>query len=109
MNSIDGIEFTDAPSEIEGSPYYIDKWALVNGYWIGIQVKPKSYASSSISIYAGAAMSGMKKGHKKFQTDFGGKAFIVVLEKGDVIDSNKRREIIEEIRRLQGFSEGPHQ
>ena len=109
MNSIEGVEFTDAPSEIEGSPYWVDKWALVNGYRIGIQVKPRSYASSSLSIYAGAAMSGMKRGHKKFQADFGGKAFTTVLERGDVIDSNKRRAIIEEIRRLQGLSEGPHQ
>ncbi|MFL2493833.1 MAG: hypothetical protein ACJ0HH_03685 [Candidatus Thalassarchaeum sp.] len=109
MNSIEGVEFTDAPSEIEGSPFWVDKWSLVNGYRIGIQVKPRSYASSSLSIYAGAAKSGMKRGHKKFQGNFGGKVFTIVLENGEVIDSNKRREIIDEIRRLQELSEGPHQ
>ena len=109
MKSIEGVEFTDAPSEIEGSPYWVDKWALVNGYRIGIQVKPRSYSSSSMSIYAGAAMSGVKRGHKKFQVDFGGKAFIIVLENGEVIDSNKRMGIIDEISRLQELPKGPHQ
>ena len=109
MNSIEGVEFTDAPSEIEGSPYWVDKWALVNGYRIGIQVKPRSYSSSSMSIYSGGGMSGMKRGHKKFQDDFGGKAFIIVLENGEVIDSNKRIRIIDEISRLQGLPTGHHQ
>ena len=109
MNSIEGVEFTDAPSEIEGSPYYVDIWALVNGYRIGIQVKPRSYASSSVSIYAGAAMAGMKRGHKKFQSNFGGQVFTIVLENGEVIDSKKRWAIIDEIRSLQELSEGPHQ
>ena len=53
-------------------------------------------------------MSGIKRGHKKFQVDFGGKAFIAVLEQGEVTDSNKHREIIEEIKKLQGLSKGPH-
>ena len=109
MNSIEGVEFTDAPSEIEGSPYWVDKWALVNGYRIGIQVKPRSYSSSSMSIYASGGMSGVKRGHKKFRVDFGGKAFIVVLERGDVIESRKLSAIIEEIGRLRGLSEGPHE
>lgn len=108
MNSIEGVEFTDAPSEVEGSPYWVDKWALVNGYRIGIQVKPRSYSSSSMSIYAGGGMSGMKRGHKKFQVDFGGKAFIAVLEQGEVTDLNKRNAIIEEIKKLQGLPKGPH-
>mgnify|MGYP001203015087 CR=1 FL=1 len=106
MNSIEGVEFTDAPSEIESSPYCVDKWALVNGYRIGIQVKPSSYSSSNVSVYVGGGMSGLKRGHKKFQADYGGKAFIVVLENGEVINSNKRQMVIDEIRRLQNLPKG---
>jgi hypothetical protein len=54
-------------------------------------------------------MAGMKRGHKKFQSNFGGQVFTIVLENGEVIDSKKRWAIIDEIRSLQELSEGPHQ
>ena len=38
--TIGGIPFYDAPSEVEGSPYWVDLWTDVNGYKIGLQVKP---------------------------------------------------------------------
>lgn len=78
------IPFYDAPSEIEGSPYWVDLWADVNGYKIGLQVKPSSYKSATISIYMGKSRSSEEKGHKAFQRDFGGKVFIVMPENGVV-------------------------
>lgn len=33
---IGGIPFYDAPSKIEGPPYWVDLWADVNGYKIGL-------------------------------------------------------------------------
>ena len=42
MLVVDGIVFEDAPSEIEGAPYWVDLWTDVNGYKIGLQVKPAS-------------------------------------------------------------------
>ena len=32
--TIGGIPFYDAPSEVEGSPYWVDLWTDVNGYKI---------------------------------------------------------------------------
>ena len=68
---IDGIAFYDAPSEIEGSPYWVDLWTDVNGYKIGLQVKPTTYKSASVSIYTGMAKSSEEKGHKAFTRRFG--------------------------------------
>ena len=41
---IAGIPFFDTPAEVEGSPYWVDLWTNVNGYKIGLQVKPASFA-----------------------------------------------------------------
>lgn len=74
---IGGIPFYDAPSEVEGSPYWVDLWADINGYKIGLQVKPTTYKSANMSIYMGKARSSEEAGHKAFLRDFGGKVFIV--------------------------------
>lgn len=81
---IDDIPFYDAPSEIEGSPYWVDLWTDVNGYKIGLQVKPMTYKSANISIYTGMAKSSEEKGHKIFTRDFGGKVFIVSPQNGEL-------------------------
>lgn len=81
---IGGIPFYDTPSEVEGSPYWVDLWADVNGYKIGLQVKPSSYHSANISIYMGKAKASEEKGHKAFLRDFGGKVFTVIPENGAV-------------------------
>lgn len=82
--TISGIPFYDAPSEIEGSPYWVDLWADINGYKIGLQVKPSTYKSASISIYMGKTRSSEEKGHKEFLRNFGGKVFIVMPVNGVV-------------------------
>jgi len=81
---IGGIPFYDTPTEIEGSPYWVDLWTDVNGYKIGIQVKPSTYKSANISIYMGKARSSEEKGHKEFLRDFGGKVFVVMPVNGVV-------------------------
>lgn len=88
---IAGIPFYDAPSEIEGSPYWVDLWTDVNGYKIGLQVKPTTYKSANISIHMGKARSSEEKGHSLFRRYFGGKVFIVMPDKGKVpADVEKR-------------------
>ena len=82
--TIDGIPFYDAPSEVEGSPYWVDLWTDVNGYKIGLQVKPSSYKSANLSIYMGRARGSEEQGHKAFLRDYGGKVFIVMPENGSV-------------------------
>ena len=79
---IAGIPFYDAPSEIEGSPYWVDLWTDVNGYKIGLQIKTTTYKSANLSIYTGMAKSSEEKGHKAFTRDFGGKVFIVSPQDG---------------------------
>ncbi len=81
---IDGIPFFDAPSEVEGAPYWVDLWTDVNGYKIGLQVKPSTYNSANISIYMGKAKASEEKGHQAFLRDFGGKVFVVMPENGSV-------------------------
>ena len=81
---IAGIPFYDAPSEIEGAPYWVDLWTDVNGYKIGLQIKPSTYKSASISIYMGKARSAEEKGHRLFCRDFGGKVFVIMPVKGKV-------------------------
>lgn len=92
---IGGIPFYDAPSEIEGSPYWVDLWTDVNGYKIGIQVKPSTYKSANISIYMGKARSSEEKGHKKFLRNFGGKVFVVMPVNG-VVSKEIEKHIIAE-------------
>ena len=92
---IGGIPFFDAPSNIEGSPYWADLWTDVNGYKIGLQVKPSTYKSANISIYLGKACSSEKKGHKEFLRDFGGKVFVVMPVNG-VVSKDVEKEIVAE-------------
>ena len=84
MLIIDGIEFTDTPSEIEGAPYWVDLWTDVNGYKIGLQVKPTTYQSANTSFYSRGAKSSEDAGHKRFRCDFGGKEFIITPQNGAV-------------------------
>ena len=84
MLIIDGIVFEDAPSEIEGAPYWVDLWTNVNGYKIGLQVKPTTYQSANTSFYSRGAKSSEDAGHKRFRCDFGGKVFIITPLNGIV-------------------------
>lgn len=85
------IPFYDTPTEIEGSPYWVDLWTDVNGYKIGLQVKPQSYRSANMSIYMGGAKTSEEKGHKLFRRDFGGDVFIVMPKNGTVSPQMERR------------------
>ncbi|MBO5307405.1 MAG: hypothetical protein J6C40_05320 [Lentisphaeria bacterium] len=92
---IGDLPFYDTPSEIEGSPYWVDLWAEVNGRKIGLQVKPTTYKSANISIYMGKARSSEEQGHKKFYRDFGGRVFIITPCNGTV-SADVQKKIIEE-------------
>lgn len=88
---IAGIPFYDAPAEIEGSPYWVDLWTDINGYKIGLQVKPATYHSANMSIYMGGAKSSEEKGHKAFRRDFCGKVFIIEPVNGAVSERIERQ------------------
>lgn len=104
---IANLPFYDAPSEIEGSPYWVDLWADVNGYRIGLQVKPKTFRASSLSIYTGKARSSQARGHDLFQEKFGGKVFTVTLQGGQV-EPKAQDDVVKEIERLSQLPSGPH-
>lgn len=101
------LAFYDTPDDIEGSPYWVDLWAHVNGYRIGLQVKPKTYNASSISIYTGKARTSQSKGFELFKRKFGGKVFMVMPIKGEV-DSNTLDLIEQEASRLNRLQPGPY-
>ena len=88
---IAGIPFYDTPAEIEGSPYWVDLWTDVNGYKIGLQVKPLSYRSANMSIYMGGAKSSEENGHKLFRHIFGGDVFIVTPQNGTISKQMEQR------------------
>ena len=92
---IGGIPFFDAPSKIEGSPYWVDLWTDVNGYKIGLQIKPSTYKSANLSMYMGKAKASEEKGHKEFLRDFGGKVFIITPVHGTVSADIERKIVAE--------------
>ena len=94
-----GIPFYETPSEIEGSPYWVDLWTDINGYKIGLQVKPATYHSANMSIYMGGAKSSAEKGHRIFRRDFGGKVFIIEPINGSV-SKHIERQIRDEVNLL---------
>jgi hypothetical protein len=102
---IANLPFYDAPSEIEGSPYWVDLWGHVNGYYIGLQVKPKTFQSASMSIYAGKARSSQTRGYDLFKKKFGGKVIIVTPENGGV-GIKAQDEVSSEIERLKKLPPG---
>lgn len=78
------IPFYETPSYVEGSPYWVDLWTDVNGYKIGLQVKPTTYHSPNVAVYMGRSKSSEELGHKKFRNDYGGDVFIVTPKNGSV-------------------------
>ena len=104
---IAGVRFFDAPSDIEGSPYWVDLWASVNGYRIGLQVKPRTYRSASVSVYTGKARSSQKKGHARFSERFGGAVVHCVPEAGRVSE-DVEGQVRQEFERLSQLQAGPH-
>jgi len=104
---IGGIPFYDTPPDIEGSPFWVDLWASVNGYKIGLQIKPNSYRSASMAIYTGKSRSSQEKGHKLFQQKYGGEVFIIMPKKGKV-DAITEKKIIDEYNRLLAMPKGEY-
>lgn len=88
-----GIPFFDTPSEIEGAPYWVDLWADINGYKIGLQIKPQTYSSSNAAFYMRKAKNSEEKGHIKFSRDYGGMVFTINPQDGCV--SNKMEQLIQ--------------
>lgn len=103
---VSGIPFYDAPASIEGSPYWVDLWTEINGYMLGLQVKPKTYSSSSMSIYTGKAKSAQKRGFERFRKKYGGRVFIVFPTNGQ-LDEDMQQEIVQEHERLSKLPKGP--
>lgn len=99
---IGDIPFYDAPSEIEGSPYWVDLWTDVNGYKMGLQVKPRTYRAASASFFMGGARSSEENGHRLFRRDFGGKVFIITPDHG-VVSQKMEQQIRDEYNLLMSL------
>ena len=95
------VEILEAPEEWD-KPYGVDYYIEVNGKYVGLQIKPETYATSQIvkSIY-----NQLKEQHVRFKREMGGKAFIVVSvgkkgERGEIINKEVIEKIRNEVRRL---------
>lgn len=99
------LPFYEAPSDIEGSPYWVDLWAHVNGYRIGLQVKPSTFRAASMSIYTGKGKSSQMKGHRLFREHFGGKVIIANPQAG-IVETRTCDEVVAEIARLNQLPPG---
>ena len=75
--------------------HWVDLWTDVNGYKIGLQIKPSPYKSANLSIYMGKAKASEEKGHKEFLRDFGGKVFIITPVHGTVSADIERKIVAE--------------
>ena len=99
------IRFFDTPDDIEGSPYWVDLWASVNGYRLGLQVKPSSHKAASTSIYVGKTRNSQTAGHRLFQEHYGGKVITVTIKNGSM-NARDREQILAERDRLMNLPAG---
>ena len=102
------LDFRHAPPEIEGYPYYVDIWALFNGYRVGLQVKPDTYQSINLFSYSGGAVTTQVEGHELFEERFGGKVFIAKYSSSGVLDTSIKDKLDVEMKRLISLETGPH-
>ena len=95
------VEIFEAPEEWD-KLYGVDYCIKVNSKYVGLQIKPETYATSQLvkSIY-----NQLKEQHARFEQEMGGKAFIVVSvgkkgERGKIVNNEVIEEIKKEVRKL---------
>lgn len=87
MNILEELGFKEAPDEWDRL-YGIDFFKEINGKFIGVQIKPPTFSSTS----AYKDKSHMRNQHRKFEEKFG-KVFVIIKNK-----EIKNPEVIDEIK-----------
>jgi len=103
-----GLTFHPAPPELE--VLAVDWYAVVNGYYLGIQVKPETFEQSRLVEQKKQQV--LVEPHEEFRRRYGGQV-IVVITRGrkrrfKIVDENELiRRIKEEVERLKSLPPGP--
>ncbi len=94
-----GYYFEPAPDKWDRL-YGVDFFLMINTSYIGIQVKPRTFQSSSVM---GRYKGTLRTQHRRFAKEFGGQVFTVVREAGDseYQDPALCKYILDEIARLK--------
>jgi MjaI restriction endonuclease len=91
------VKFEESPSELDHAGD-IDYLGYVDDKAFGIQIKPVT-AKSNFGNYS--ASERMKASFQDFESDYGGKVFIIFSLDGEIFNENVLKEIEKEIERLQ--------
>jgi MjaI restriction endonuclease len=91
------VKFEESPSELDHAGD-IDYLGYVDDKAFGIQIKPIT-AKSNFGNYS--VSERMKASFQDFESDFGGKVFIIFSLDGEIFNENVLKEIEKEIERLQ--------
>lgn len=98
--NICGYKFEESPDQWDRI-YYVDFFLKINDNYIGIQIKPLTYGSSSVPNTHKAAV---RNGNRKFTNKFKGRVFVIRRKKGtDKVDEDTCELIEEEIKRLSNL------
>lgn len=102
-----GLTFYPSPSKLERLS--VDYYAIVNGYLIGIQVKPLTFGQSKLVEQIKKIV--VEEPHKKFQKIYGGQVFTLIAlgrkEKVEIVDRDELiSKINREIKRLKKLPPG---
>ncbi len=99
MNGIEICGYRFSPSSDEWDRLYgVDFFLKIGAKYVGIQIKPHTYNSSSVY---GKFKGNLRNQHRKFLKDFGGKVFIIYKdENGHHDNKDICPEIISEIEEI---------
>ena len=103
-----GLTFHPAPPELE--VLAVDWYAVVNGYYLGIQVKPETFEQSRLVEQKKQQV--LVEPHEEFRRRYGGRVFVVITlgrkRRFKIVDENELiRRIKEEVERLKSLPPGP--
>ncbi len=103
-----GLSFHPAPPELE--VLAVDWYAVVNGYYMGIQVKPLTFEQSQ--LVAQIKQQVLIEPHREFERRYGGKVFVVITlgkkRQFKIVDEDELIERIRnEVERLKALPPGP--
>jgi hypothetical protein len=101
-----GLTFHPSPNKLER--LNVDYYAIVNGYLIGVQVKPLTFSQSRLVEQIKRMIL---EPHKTFQKKYGGNVFVVIAlgrkEQVEIVDKDELiNQVRKEVQRLRKLPKG---
>ena len=105
-----GVTFYPAPPELE--VLAVDWYTVVNGYYLGVQVKPLTFRQSH--LVAQIKQQVLIEPHRRFKKKYGGNVFVVITlgkkRKFEIVNEDDLlTRMRKEIERLKSLPTGPFQ